>query len=144
LIGGALAALLLQPLFTTSGSSGHPGLWAAFGPASFLPAVAGRDIEGFVKKGERFVYEKHGFEATRYVMSTDQLGTQLDPPAHWASHYPSIDELSATYTLRPLVVISIAEQVKSDYGYALQVSDILQFERRHGTIPADIRGSHPK
>ena len=25
--------------------------------------------------------------------STDQLGTQLDPPAHWAPEYPAIDEL---------------------------------------------------
>jgi kynurenine formamidase len=160
-IVGAVAALLLKPAAEMFGASGRPGLWATydttfarakyvdlthtitpeipvwagFGPPSFGPAVAGRDIEAFVKKGERFTYEKHGFEATRYILSTDQLGTQLDPPAHWAPNYPSIDELPATYTIRPLVVISIAEKVKSDYGYALQVSDILQFEKQFGRIP---------
>lgn len=158
---GVAAALIVTPALEKSGASREPGLWSAynetfssakyvdlthtitpgipvwagFGPPSFDPAVAGRDIEGFVKKGERFTYEKHGFEATRYALSTDQLGTQLDPPAHWAPNYPAIDELPATYTLRPLVVISIAEQVKSNYGYALQVSDILKFEEKHGRIP---------
>jgi len=47
-------------------------------------------------------------------LTTDQLGTQLDPPAHWAPEFPSIDELPATYAVRPLVVISIVEQVKKD------------------------------
>lgn len=160
-IVGAVAALLLKPAAEMLGASDRPGLWAAydktfarakyvdlthtitpeipvwagFGPPGFGPAVAGRDIEAFVKKGERFTYEKHGFEATHYILSTDQLGTQLDPPAHWAPNYPSIDELPATYTIRPLVVISITEKVKSDYGYALQVSDILQFEKQFGRIP---------
>jgi len=114
-----------------------PGIpvWVGFGPPSFAPAAAGRDIEGFATKGEAFTYDKHGFEANSYVLSTDQLGTQLDPPAHWAPEYPGIDELPATYAIRPLVVISIEEQVKKDYGYALQVSDIEAFEAEHGRIP---------
>ena len=111
-------------------------VWYGFGPSEFKPAVAGADLEGFAKKGEAFTYDKHGFEATRYLLATDQLGTQLDPPAHWAPEYPSIDELPATYTIRPLVVISIVDQVKADPGYALQVADIKAFEKAHGAIPA--------
>lgn len=110
-------------------------VWSGFGTPSFGSATAGRDIEGFAAKGETFTYAKHGFEAMQYTLSTDQLGTQLDPPAHWAPEFPAIDELPPTYTIRPLVVISIAPQVGTDYGYALQVSDILQFEERHGKIP---------
>jgi len=110
-------------------------VWSGFGSPSFSPATAGRDIEGFATKGETFSYAKHGFEAMQYTLSTDQLGTQLDPPAHWAPEFPGIDELPPTYTIRPLVVISIAAQVAADYGYALQVSDILRFEQEHGTIP---------
>lgn len=34
-------------------------------------------------QGEVFTYEKHGFVAIAYELSTDQYGTQLDPPAHW-------------------------------------------------------------
>ena len=110
-------------------------VWIGFGNSTFSPAKAGADMEGFAKTGDVFTYDKHGFEATNYVLTTDQLGTQLDPPAHWAPEYPAIDELPATYTIRPLVVISIEEKVKKDFGYALQVDDIKEFEAKNGTIP---------
>ena len=73
-------------------------------------------------------------------MTTDQLGTQLDPPAHWAPEYPAIDELPPTYAIRPLVVISIEEQVAKDPGYALQVADIEAWEKAHGTHPGGVGG----
>jgi len=60
---------------------------------------------------------------------------QLDPPAHWAPEYPSIDELPPTYAVRPLVVISMVDQVAKSPGYHLQVADVEAFERKHGTIP---------
>jgi kynurenine formamidase len=69
------------------------------------------------------------------MLSTDQLGTQLDPPAHWAPEFPSIDELPPTYTIRPLVVIPMEDKVSTDFGYHLQVSDIEEFEKSHGKIP---------
>jgi kynurenine formamidase len=110
-------------------------VWHGFGPSKVEPARAGADIQGLARKGDVFSYEKHGFEATHYDLTTDQLGTQLDPPAHWAPEYPSIDELPPTYAVRPLVVISIAEQVKRQRGYHLQVADIAAFERAHRRIP---------
>ncbi|NDW07293.1 cyclase family protein [Jiella pacifica] len=110
-------------------------VWAGFSSPTFAPAKAGKDLEGYAAKGDTFSFEKHGFGATEYRLPTDQLGTQLDPPAHWAPEYPAIDELPATYTLRPLVVVSIVEQLKSDPNYALQVTDIEAWEKEHGTIP---------
>ncbi|MDW6020584.1 cyclase family protein [Mesorhizobium sp. BAC0120] len=110
-------------------------VWIGFGDATFAPAGAGTDVEGLAKKGDVFTYDKHGFEATNYTLPTDQLGTQLDPPAHWAPEYPAIDELPATYTIRPLVVIPMEDKVAKDYGYALKVSDIEEFEAKHGRIP---------
>ena len=92
-------------------------VWAGFAQSTFSPAKAGSDIEGFAKKGEAYTYKEHGFEATEYTLRTDQLGTQLDPPAHWAPEYPSIDELPATYAIRPLVVISIVGQLRTDPYY---------------------------
>jgi kynurenine formamidase len=85
--------------------------------------------------GQAYTYAKDGFEATAYQLATDQFGTQLDPPAHWAPEYPGIDELPPTYAVRPLVVISIVKQVKRDAKYALQVSDIRRFEKQHGRVP---------
>jgi kynurenine formamidase len=110
-------------------------VWAGFAESSFAPAKAGSEIEGFAKKGDVYTYAKHGFEATEYTLRTDQLGTQLDPPGHWAPEYPAIDELPATYAIRPLVVVSIVEQLKANPNYALQVADIEAWEQKHGRIP---------
>lgn len=104
-------------------------VWHGFGPSKFAPTVD-------PKTGKAYSYKDDGFEATQYALSTDQLGTQLDPPAHWAPEYPSIDELPATFAVRPLVVISIVEQVKKEPGYHLQVDDVKAFETEHGAIPA--------
>jgi kynurenine formamidase len=109
----------------------HPTsvVWKGFGFSKFEPASD-------PATGERYTYDKAGFEATKYTFATDQLGTQLDPPAHWAPEYPSIDELPATYALRPLVVISIVSQVKKKADYKLTVADIKAWEQDHGKIPA--------
>ncbi len=104
-------------------------VWHGFGPSTFGPAVN-------PQTGAPYTYDQDGFEATHYTLSTDQFGTQLDPPAHWAPEYPAIDELPPTYALRPLVVISIVPQVTRDAGYALTVADIYAWEREHGRIPA--------
>jgi kynurenine formamidase len=103
-------------------------VWTGFGPATFAPAVD-------PKTGNPYTYAKDGFEATQYRIATDQFGTQLDPPAHWAPEYPGIDELPPTYAVRPLVVISIVKQVRTNPKYALSVADIRRFEKRKGRIP---------
>jgi kynurenine formamidase len=104
-------------------------VWAGFGASQFAPSLN-------PSTGNPYTYKTDGFEATRYTLSTDQLGTQLDPPAHWAPEYASISELPATFAVRPLVVISIVPQVRKDFNYALTVSDIRKWEISHGRIPA--------
>jgi len=104
-------------------------VWKGFGPSKFGATVN-------PETGKPYEYEKDGFEATQYHLTTDQFGTQLDPPAHWAPEYPAIDELPPTYAVRPLVVISIVESVAADPGYHLQVADIERWEAENGRIPA--------
>ncbi|MBS2039929.1 cyclase family protein [bacterium] len=104
-------------------------VWRGFGPSKFEPAID-------PSTGQSYRYDHDGFEATRYQLSTDQLGSQLDPPAHWNPDYPAIDEIPVSYCLRPLVCISIVEQVRKNPDYSLQVADILAWEKRYGTIPA--------
>jgi len=87
-------------------------VWKGFGPSKFAPTVN-------PETGQAYDYGKDGFAATAYQLSTDQLGTQLDPPAHWNPDFPSIDELPPTFAVRPLVVISIVDQVAKDHKYAL-------------------------
>jgi hypothetical protein len=52
-------------------------VWTGFGPATFRPTVN-------PATGQPYTYATDGFEATSYVLSTDQFGTLFDPPAHWA------------------------------------------------------------
>jgi kynurenine formamidase len=105
-------------------------VWSGFGHPNCSPSVD-------PKTNRRYTYEIDGFEANEYQLPTDQLGTQLDPPAHWNPDYPSIDELPATFCIRPLVVISIVDQVKTNPGYSLTVDDVLNWENIHGKIPAE-------
>lgn len=103
-------------------------VWKGFSAAKFAAAVN-------PQTKQPYTYKNDGFEATRYDLPTDQYGTQLDPPAHWAPEYPAIDELPATYAVRPLVVISIVDQLAKDAGYHLQRADIESWESRNGKVP---------
>ncbi|MGE5765172.1 MAG: cyclase family protein [Mycobacterium leprae] len=103
-------------------------VWKGFARSSFGEAVK-------PGTGKPYSYRPDGFVATQYRLGTDQLGTQLDPPAHWDPHRPAIDELPPTFAVRPLVLISITNQVRKNFNYALQVGDIRSWERRHGRIP---------
>lgn len=112
----------------THGISPSIPVWSGFSPSRFGRAEN-------PATGEAYRYDKDGFEAGSYALATDQLGTQLDPPAHWNPYFPAIDELPPTYAVRPLVVVSIVDQARKDPGYALAVADVLAWERRHGRIP---------
>jgi kynurenine formamidase len=106
-----------------------------FAPLTVGPARAAMTIPGIIQKGEPFSYEKQGVGITAYELPTDQVGTQLDPPAHWSAVGASISELPPTYAVRPLVVINIAPKVAADPGYNATVADISAWERQHGRIP---------
>lgn len=103
-------------------------VWAGFGPSRFA-----RTIDP--KTGKPYTYKDDNFEASAYTLSTDQLGTQLDPPAHWNPDYPAINELPPTFAVRPLVVVSIVDKVRKDPGYQMGLADIEVWERTHGPIP---------
>ena len=104
-------------------------VWKGFAPVKFAPTIN-------PETKQPYTYKKDGFEATHYDLPTDQYGTQLDPPAHWAPEYPAIDELPATYAVRPLVVISIVDQVAKDRGYHLKRLDVERWEKNNGKIPS--------
>ena len=110
-------------------------VWPGFGQAKFKPATAGHDMPGYIKVGEEFTYDEHGFIATAFELTTDQYGTQLDPPAHWDKLGATISDLPATYAIRPLVVIDVHEKVADDPGYHASVEDIKAWEEEHGRIP---------
>jgi kynurenine formamidase len=104
-------------------------VWQGFGPSVFRPTVN-------PQTGDPYTYARDGFEATAYTLSTDQFGTQFDPPAHWAPEQAAIDEVPASYSVRPLVVINTVPDVRKDPQDFLTVPEVRAWERRHGRIPA--------
>lgn len=103
-------------------------VWAGFGAPKFARTANPRT-------GQPYDYRTDGFASTSFTLPTDQLGTQLDPPAHWSPDYPAIDELPPTFAVRPLVVISIVSQLKQTPGYQMKVADIEAWEHAYGRIP---------
>ena len=49
-------------------------VWSGFGGSKFAQTVNPKTLKPYT-------YATDGFEATQYQLATDQLGTQLDPPA---------------------------------------------------------------
>ena len=105
-------------------------VWSGFGPAQFKPTV------NPATRPAVHVRDATGSRPPRTCSATDQFGTQFDPPAHWAPEQAAIDEVPATYAVRPLVVINIVPKVKQDPQYFVHVADIKAWEKQHGNIPA--------
>ena len=133
--GGGLWAVYNQSLsraryidLTHTLTPGGP-VWKGFGPATFSPTLN-------PDTGVPYTYATDGFEATAYSLTTDQFGTQFDPPAHWAPEWAAIDEVPASYSVRPLVVINTVRQVRANPKDFLTVAEVKAWEKRHGRIPA--------
>ena len=110
-------------------------LWAAFDKEAFAfgPAIAGGDGgmgDSFISKGDPFTYGRQGFISSSYTLPTDQIGTQLDPPAHWNELGATITDIPPTVSLCPLVVVDITAQVAAEPRYHAQVSDVEAWEVR--------------
>lgn len=110
--------------------------WPGFGPMTVSSARAAIDVPGFIAAGEEFGYARHGAGITAYALPTDQVGTQLDPPAHANSLGATISDFPATIALRPLVVINVSVQTRADPGYVASIADVMAWEARHGRVPA--------
>lgn len=108
---------------------------AALGEMTVADALAADDIPDLIKRGEPLEYSRIGGAITAYHLASDQIGTQLDPPAHFNAMGATISDFPPTYALRPLVVINIVPQVRANPGYEATPADITAWERRHGRIP---------
>ncbi len=109
---------------------------AGLAELSVGPARAASNVPGVVRAGEAIGYERQGVAITAYGFGSDQIGTQLDPPAHWSDRGATISDLPPTYAVRPLVVIDVSARVRADPGYVTTPADILGWEARHGRVPA--------
>ncbi len=106
-----------------------------FGALGVSAARAAIDLPGFMRKGEAFSYAAQGAGITAYTFATDQVGTQLDPPAHVNPKGATISDLPPTMAVRPLVIIDVSAKTKADPGYVATIADVRAWEKRHDRIP---------
>lgn len=65
----------------------------------------------------------------------EHMGTHVDAPNHFVAGRPSVDELRPDQLICRAVVLDVRDRVRGNPDYQLTVSDIRQWERRHGRIP---------
>lgn len=111
---------------THSFGPGTP-VWKGFGQASFAAAED-------PLTGEPYTIQKDGFRATLYSM-VGQYGTHVDAPAHFDRHGRTVNDLSVKQMILPLVVFDVTPLLSRDPNHALTVTDIKEWEHKHGRVP---------
>ena len=102
-------------------------VWSGFGQAKMTPAAD-------PKTKEPYTISKDGFRTTFYEM-VGQYGTHVDPPAHFAEHGITIDQIPLKQMILPLVVFDATPLLSKDPNHAFSVADIHAWERKHGRVP---------
>ena len=78
-----------------------------------------------------------GFYYSAYAVCTPEHGgTHLDAPVHFSATGRANHALPLEQLMAPAIVIDVATKARADRNYRLTVADVLEFERRHGTIAA--------
>jgi kynurenine formamidase len=112
-------------------------VWSGFGQAKFSPAAD-------PKTHDPYTIPKDGFRTTYYEM-VGQYGTHVDPPAHFAEHGITMDQIplkemilplgSGLAHYLPLVVLDDTSYLAADPNHAFSVADLKAWEGKHGRIP---------
>ena len=72
---------------------------------------------------------------SRVFSTQEHYGTHLDAPAHFAKFAWTVDQIPAERLVRPLVVLDVRKQAKSNPDYEVSVQDVADWEAAHGEIP---------
>lgn len=78
--------------------------------------------------------EKGYFYSSYAFSSPEHGGTHLDAPIHFAERGQTADQVPLKRLVGPAVVIDVSVQAAQNPDYQLTVSDIRNFEERHGRI----------
>ena len=84
---------------------------------------------------ERFSVARDGFAAND-VTFDEHTGTHVDAPSHFVPGAVSADRLPVDRLIAPLAVIALADRAAKAPDTLVSVDDLLQWEKRHGRIPA--------
>ena len=81
-------------------------------------------------------FEEHNVCAREYKMIS-QYGTHIDPPSHFVQGARALHEIKPKEFAYPLCVVDASQKAAANPDYALTVDDLLEWEEKHGKIPAD-------
>jgi kynurenine formamidase len=101
----------------------------------FSPALPVYPAYKPVQIRERFSVARDGF-AGNEVTFDEHTGTHVDAPSHFVGGGMSADRLPVDRLVAPLVVVSIADRAARDADTQVSIDDLLQWEKRHGRMPA--------
>ena len=124
------AAAQSNPLRLPKGFRDVVDLTHPFSPA--LPVYPGYKP---VQVRPRSTIAQDGF-ANNEVTFDEHTGTHVDAPSHFVAGATSGDRLPVDRLIAPLVVIAIADRAAKDPDTLVTVDDLLQWEKRHGRVPA--------
>jgi len=86
------------------------------------------DFEGTTEQG--YFYSAYRYRAAEHG------GTHLDAPVHFAKGRLSIDQIPLEQLMGPGVLIDVTRQCAANADYLVGISDIQNWEKRYGRIPA--------
>lgn len=92
--------------------------------------------KGFGAMTVRALYTipKDGFHVDEYC-HVGQWGTHVDAPSHFHTGLKSVDRISPSDMLLPLVVLDVHAAAARNPDYRITMQDVRAWERRHGRIP---------
>jgi len=85
---------------------------------------------------EVLTFDKEGVSTRAYKM-VSQYGTHIDPPSHFVRGARALHEIRLRECAFPLCVVDVSAKATANNDYSLTVSDLLEWEAKHGKIPAD-------
>ncbi|HEX7296114.1 MAG TPA: cyclase family protein [Pyrinomonadaceae bacterium] len=86
------------------------------------------DFEGTTEQG--YYYSAYRYRAAEHG------GTHLDAPVHFGKGRLSVDQIPLEQLMGPGVLIDVTRQCAANADYLVSVSDIRNWEKQNGQIPA--------
>lgn len=67
--------------------------------------------------------------------TVEHYGTHLDAPIHFADNTASVDKINTADLFAPVAVIDVRDKCRDNADYRLTVSDLMNWEEKHGLLP---------
>ncbi len=94
--------------------------------------------KGFVlEKESEGMTEKGYFYAANKFSSPEHGGTHVDAPHHFSASGRTVDQIPPEQLMGAAVLVDVAKKCAKDSDYLITVSDLTNWERDHGKIPAE-------